>query len=123
NDQVVTALGSGEVRLAAGTAWLWSRPDMMDSVDLLFVDEAGQFSLANAVAIVPAANSLVLVGDPRQLEQPQQGVHPPGADLSAMDHLLDGAATIPPDRGLFLAESWRLHPDICEFTSEMFYDG
>lgn len=123
NDQVVTALGSGEVRLAAGTAWLWSRPDMMNSVDLLFVDEAGQFSLANAVAIAPAANSLVLVGDPRQLEQPQQGVHPPGADVSAMDHLLDGTATIPPDRGLFLAETWRLHPDICAFTSEMFYDG
>src|SRR5690606_26109837 len=66
---------------------------------------------------------LVLVGDPRQLEQPQQGVHPPGTDVSALDHLLKGHATIPEDRGIFLPTSFRLHPDICAFTSELYYDG
>ena len=96
---------------------------MMGSVDLLFVDEAGQFSLANALAVAPAADTVVLLGDPRQLDQPQQGVHPPGADLSALDHLLAGETTIAPDRGLFLAKTWRLHPEICAITSEIFYGG
>ena len=121
NDAALEALVSGDVQLAAGTAWLWSRPQMQGTVDVLFVDEAGQFSLANAVAVSPAAHSLVLVGDPRQLDQPMQGTHPPGAGVSAMEHLLRGEATFPADRGLFLADTWRLHPDICRFTSEIFY--
>ena len=123
NAEVRDALQGGEVRLGAGTAWLWSREDMVGSVDVLFIDEAGQFSLANALAVSPAAESLVLLGDPRQLEQPQRGVHPPGADASALDHLLAGEATVGGDRGLFLPETWRLHPDITDFTTEMFYRG
>ena len=121
NAGVRDALQGGEVRLAAGTAWPWSREDMVGSVDVLFIDEAGQFSLANALAVSSAAESLVLLGDPRQLEQPQRGVHPPGADVSALDHLLAGDTTVGGDRGLFLPETWRLHPDITDFTSEMFY--
>ena len=62
------------------------------------------------------------LGDPQQLDQPQKGVHPAGAEVSALAHLQNGRATIEPDRGLFLAESWRLPSDICAFTSEMFYD-
>ncbi|HWA16513.1 MAG TPA: TM0106 family RecB-like putative nuclease [Gemmatimonadales bacterium] len=123
NGDVVKALASGEASLAAGTAWLWSRPDMTGSVDVLFIDEAGQFSLANALAVAPAASSLVLLGDPRQLQQPQQGIHPPGADLSALDHLLQGRETMSGDRGLFLDRTWRLHPEICEFTSAEYYQG
>ena len=123
NGEVRRALDCGEATVAAGTAWLWSRDDMRAAVDLLVVDEAGQFSLANALAVAPAAASLVLVGDPRQLQQPQQGVHPPGVELSALEHLLHGHATIPPGRGLFLARTWRLHPELCAFTSELFYDG
>ena len=65
----------------------------------------------------------MLLGDPQQLDQPQQGIHPPGAEGSAFDHLLRGHATIGPGQGLFLAETYRLHPDICEFTSEVFYEG
>ncbi|MFQ5889623.1 MAG: DEAD/DEAH box helicase [Gemmatimonadota bacterium] len=121
NAAVRDALASGEIRLAAGTAWLWSREEMAGSVDVLFVDEAGQLSLANALAVSQAAGSLVLLGDPRQLEQPQQGIHPPGADVSALDHLLGDEATVSPDRGLFLDRTWRLHPEICAFTSEIFY--
>ncbi|MEX1181652.1 MAG: TM0106 family RecB-like putative nuclease, partial [Gemmatimonadota bacterium] len=123
NEELRDALAAGDVRLAGGTAWLWSREDMIGSVDVLFIDEAGQFSLASAVAVAPAARSLVLVGDPQQLEQPVQGVHPPGVDVSALDHLLGGAHTVPPERGLFLDRTWRLHPTICAFTSEIFYDG
>jgi RecA/RadA recombinase len=123
NGKVLEKLKNGEAQIAAGTTWLWSREEFADSVDVLLVDEAGQMSLANVVAISPAAKSVVLLGDPQQLDQPQKGVHPPGAEVSALAHLLNGRATIETEQGLFLAESWRLHPDICNFTSEVFYDG
>ena len=80
-------------------------------------------SLANVLAVSQAARSVVLLGDPQQLEQPMQGSHPEGTDVSALHHLLDGEQTIRADRGLFLEETWRLHPDICAFTSELFYEG
>jgi len=123
NNDVLDALTSGAAQVAAGTSWLWAREDMANSVDVLFVDEAGQMSLADVLAISQAAKSIVLLGDPQQLNQPQKGVHPPGVDLSALAHLLDGHATIDPGKGLFLKETWRLHPDICGFISEMFYDS
>ena len=72
--------------------------------------------------IARATDSLVLLGDPQQLDQPLQGTHPPGADRSALAHVLGDAATMPPTRGLFLEKTWRLHPDLCDFTSEVFYD-
>lgn len=120
---IAEAREAGTPVLAAGTAWQWSREDMAGSVDVLFVDEAGQFSLANALAVAQAAGSLVLLGDPQQLEQPIQGIHPDGAGASALEHLLGSAATIAPGQGLFLAHTWRLHPDLCDFTSEQFYEG
>ena len=123
NDEILNALQTGTVQVVAGTPWLWARGDMVDSVEMLFVDEAGQMSLADVLAISQAAKSLVLLGDPQQLNQPQQGVHPPGVDVSALAHLLNGRATIEPEKGLFLKETWRLHPNICAFTSELFYDG
>jgi superfamily I DNA and/or RNA helicase len=92
-------------------------------VDVLFVDEAGQMSLANVLAVSPAATSIVLLGDPQQLDQPQKGIHPPGADVSALGHLLNGRATISREQGIFLTETRRLHPDVCAFTSELFYEG
>jgi uncharacterized protein len=123
NDAVVKALDEGKAQVIAGTVWLWARPELNDMVDVLFVDEAGQMSLANVLAASPAAKSIVLLGDPQQLDQPQRGVHPPGADASALSHLLNGRSTIGEDQGLFLSESWRLHPDVCAFTSELFYDN
>jgi predicted RecB family nuclease len=122
NDDISKALTS-DAGVAAGSAWLWGHEDMANSVDVLFVDEAGQMSLANVLAISRAATSVVLLGDPQQLEQPQKGVHPPGADISALAHLLHGKATIGTSDGIFLAETWRLHPEICAFTSEVFYDS
>ena len=80
-------------------------------------------SLANTLAVCEAAGSLVLLGDPRQLDQPIQGVHPPGADVSALGHLLGESATVDPSRGVFLDQTWRMHPDICAFTTEQFYEG
>ncbi len=106
-----------------GCSWAWSRPEFQGSLDTLVIDEAGQVSLANALAISGAADNLVLFGDPAQLDQPQKGIHPAGADVSALGHLLGDAATMPADRGLFISQTRRLNPDICRFTSELFYDG
>jgi predicted RecB family nuclease len=115
-------LDSGESNLAAGTSWLWASSKLLEAVDVLFVDEAGQISLANVIAMSTATESIVLLGDPQQLDQPVQGSHPPGAERSALAHVLGQDATIPPDRGLFLERTWRLHPALCAFTSEVFYD-
>jgi uncharacterized protein len=122
NEALLSAIDAN-CHVAGGTAWLWARPDAFESVDVLFIDEAAQMSLANVLAVSQAAKSIVLLGDPRQLEQPMQGSHPEGTDVSALDHILGVHATIPADRGLFLEETWRLHPEICAFTSELFYDG
>ena len=119
--KVRQALDSGKAMVAAGTAWLWSSDQMRGAVDVLFVDEAGQMSLANAVAVSTGARSLVLLGDPQQLDQPTQGTHPEGAGVSALEHVLAGEPTIDASRGLFLESTWRLHPAICEFTSDQFY--
>jgi uncharacterized protein len=127
--EIAAALASGSLHVVGGTAWLWSTPAMAGSVDVLLVDEAGQMSLATTVAMSPATTSLVLLGDPQQLDQPLKGSHPPGAERSALGHLLAGDpgqpahATMPPERGLFIERTWRLHPDVCGFTSEVFYDS
>jgi len=123
NDELVRALAAGITNVGAGTAWFWSRPEAAGTVDVLFIDEAAQMSLANVLAVSQAAKAIVLIGDPQQLDQPMQGSHPEGCDASALDHILDGAQTIAPDEGLFLEETWRLHPSICAFTSELFYAG
>ena len=122
SEDLIAALGHG-VSVGGGTAWLWSRPDAANVLDVLFVDEAAQMSLANVLAVSQAAKTVVLIGDPQQLDQPTQSSHPEGADVSALDHILAGAHTIPVDRGLFLEQTWRLHPQICAYTSELFYDG
>jgi predicted RecB family nuclease len=121
-DRAARALAQGDADLVAGTVWLWASSKMADAVDVLFVDEAGQMSLANVIAASAAAGSIVLLGDPQQLDQVLQGSHPPGAERSALAHLLDGAATISGTAGLFLATTWRLHPNLCRYTSEVFYD-
>lgn len=121
NDTVMDALANG-VNLVGGTSWLWAREDMRSSVDVLVIDEAGQFSLANAVATAPAARSLVLLGDPQQLTQPTQATHPFGAGISALEHLIGDHDTVPADRGIFLATTWRMHPAVTSFVSELAYD-
>ena len=110
-------------RLLAGTAWLFARAELDGQLDYLFVDEAGQVSLADALAVGTAARNVVLLGDPVQLAQVTQGTHPPGTGASVLEHLLAGGQTIPPDRGLFLERSFRLHPDVAAFVSKAFYEG
>jgi uncharacterized protein len=109
--------------LVAGTAWLFCRPGHAGRYGRLFIDEAGQFALANAVAIARCADSVVLLGDPQQLPQVTQGTHPGVSGGSALGHLLRGHDTIPPDRGVLLDVTWRLHSSVCEFVSEHSYEG
>lgn len=119
NDEAASAAH----QLVAGTAWLFALPAMDQQLDYLFVDEAGQVSLANIVAMGVAARNLVLVGDQMQLAQPIQGDHPGGSGRSALEHLLEDAATVAPTRGVFLPRTRRLHPAVCRFISEAVYDG
>ena len=123
NDAARDSLAAGSVDVLGGTTWLWSREDMTGSVDILFIDEAGQMSLADAVAASLCTGNLVLLGDPQQLDQPLQGTHPPGAERSVLAHVLHGERVIPDQFGLFLEGSWRLHPRISSYTSEIFYEG
>ncbi|WP_231742729.1 TM0106 family RecB-like putative nuclease [Polystyrenella longa] len=105
-----------------GTAWVFSRPELEGVFDFLFIDEAGQFSLANVVATGLAAKNMVLIGDQMQLAQPIQGTHPGDSGKSALEYLLGEHATIPSDLGIFLSQIWRMHPHICDFISEAVYE-
>jgi uncharacterized protein len=112
-----------DVRLLAGTAWLFSRPGLDGKLDHLVIDEAGQVSLADTVAVGTSARNLILLGDPLQLAQVSQGVHPQGSGASVLEHLLGDAPTIPEDRGVFLERSFRMHPGVSAFISEIVYAG
>jgi predicted RecB family nuclease len=120
---VGAALAAGRYDVAAGTPWLFGRDDMRDAIDTLFVDEAGQMALANVVAMGGSTRSIVLLGDPNQLPQVSQGVHPDGAGASALSHAVGPAVTISPDRGLLLDMTYRMHPLVNAFISETFYAG
>jgi superfamily I DNA and/or RNA helicase len=97
--------------------------ELDQQLDYLFIDEAGQVSLANTIAMGVSAKNVILVGDQMQLSQPIQGSHPGRSGLSALEHLLDDAATVPPERGIFLSKTRRMHPDLCQFISDAFYAG
>lgn len=121
--EVERRLAAGDVDLVAGTPWLFAREAMADRLDVLVVDEAGQLSLANVLAVSHAARSLLLLGDPQQLAQPVKGIHPPGAEASALEHLLAGSPTIDPEHGLLLDTTYRMHPAVAGFVSWLSYDG
>jgi uncharacterized protein len=114
---------TSDANLIAGTSWLFSRQAMHGRIDYLFIDEAGQLSLADTIAMGTAATNLVLLGDPQQLPQIQQGIHPAGAGRSALEHLLLDAATVAEDRGIFQERTYRMHPAVCAYISELAYDG
>lgn len=128
------ARGAYQEGVVGGTAWLFSRPEWEGVLDYLFIDEAGQVSLANAVAMARSARNLILLGDQMQLEQPIQGSHPGDAGLSVLQYALKDRtaslpdlpvfhAIVPSDYGLFLGESRRMHPSVCHFISESMYEG
>lgn len=120
-DNSEVELGGWDV--IGGTAYLFARPEMTGMVDYLFVDEAGQVSLGNMLAMAGATRNIVMVGDQMQLAQPIQGAHPGESGQSALDYYLQDQATIAPDRGILLDTSWRMHPSICSFISQAVYDG
>jgi len=123
NEHVLSALNSGKAQIAAGTSWLWADESFAEAVDVLFVDEAGQLSLIDTLAVSQSAKNMVLLGDPQQLKQPQKGSHPEGTDVSALEHILNGEKTIRPEAGIFLNETWRMHPNVCALISELFYES
>ena len=140
NPELVFVEKSGDARdaykqgVVGGTAWLFTRPEWLGELDFLFIDEAGQVPLANAVAMARCAKNLILLGDQMQLEQPVQGSHPGVSGLSVLQYALMDPATsepdapvfhavVPPDIGLFLGESRRMHPLVCQFISESIYEG
>jgi uncharacterized protein len=89
----------------------------------VFIDEAGQVSIADALIISRAARNVVLLGDPLQLAQVAKGSHPTGCELSILEHLLGAEKTLPEDRGIFLDVSYRMHPEIRAFISNGVYEG
>jgi uncharacterized protein len=123
NEPALDALKSGEANVVGGTSYLWATEASFEVLDFLFIDEAGQMSLADVMAVAQATKNLILVGDPQQLERPIKANHPAETDESALEHLLGEAKTISDEQGMFLPRTHRLHPKICDFTSQVFYDG
>lgn len=129
----ITKNGVGEFTVAhadtgfviGGTAWDFAHEGRIPrgSLDLLVIDEAGQFSLASTIAVSLAATRLLLLGDPQQLPQVSQGTHPEPVDTSALGWVMDGADVIPPEYGYFLARTWRMHPRVAEPVSRLSYGG
>jgi predicted RecB family nuclease len=118
------AAANTRFNVVAGTSWLFGSPQMGDApVDVLVIDEAGQLALADAVVASASARNVILLGDPLQLAQVSKAIHPDGAGASVLEHVLGDQATITPDRGVFLAETRRMHPAVCEFISTQFYEG
>jgi|ETNmetMinimDraft_20_1059909.scaffolds.fasta_scaffold04374_3 uncharacterized protein len=109
--------------LFSGTAWCFSRPACDEKLDYIFIDEAGQLSIADIVAISLSAKNVAIIGDQMQLGSPTSAVHPGDSGKSIPEFLLENQDTISPDKGIFIDKSRRLHPNICNFISENFYDG
>jgi len=121
---VSAVLGSPGGALIGGTAWTMTGATVPPgSLDLLVIDEAGQFSLANTLAVAQASSRLLLLGDPQQLPQVSQGRHPEPVDESALGWISAGHATLPPELGYFLADSWRMNSELCRAVSELSYEG
>jgi|HubBroStandDraft_5_1064220.scaffolds.fasta_scaffold03645_2 predicted RecB family nuclease len=115
------ALGAG-YQLVSGTNFLFAADEAINAFDVLIVDEAGQLSIADAIACARAAPNVVFLGDPSQLAQVSEGKHPPGMDRSILEHLLGNTPTIRENRGVFLPISYRMHPSICDFISRLVYE-
>ena len=111
--------------VVGGTGWDFANANKIPrlALDLLVVEEAGQYSLANTIAVAPSARNLMLLGDPQQLPQVSQGTHPEPVNESALGWLVEGHHTLPVERGYFLDYSYRMHPAVCDPVSRLSYDG
>ena len=133
-DEFVSNLQSESCQISMATQYWFARQALDEKFDIVFIDEAGQLSLANALGAATSGKSLVLVGDPQQLAQPSKGTHPPlpepydrifphGSAASALEHVIGAGRTLPSDKGILLDRTRRLRPEICSFLSESMYDG
>lgn len=121
---ITEQLDAGHGFVVGGTAWTFSHPDLLpECLDLLVVDEAGQFSLAPLLACSRVARNLLLLGDPQQLPQVSQGIHPEPLDASALGWLIGSERVLPQRYGYFLDTTWRMHPALTERVSTLAYDG
>ncbi|SPX60695.1 DEAD/DEAH box helicase [Legionella feeleii] len=105
------------------TAWGFARAELEQAFDYLFIDEAGQVSVANLIGMSRAARNIILMGDQMQLGQPSQGSHPEESGLSILDYLLHSTPTIPENMGVFLGTTYRMHSAVNQFISEAIYEG
>ncbi len=121
NEKVIEE--SNNCHIIAGTSFMWSRNEFANTVDYLFIDEAGQLALIDTLAMAGCCRNMILLGDPQQLQQPQQGIHPEGNEVSALAHIMNNKLTIDKEQGIFLERTWRMHPAICAFDSEQFYEN
>jgi len=122
-DNPKVAKEQSRYQIVAGTSYLFTREEMRNSVDVLFVDEAGQLSLADTLAVSLATKDLVLVGDPQQLKQPTKAAHPGESGLSALEYINRGRDVVPEGYGVLLSTTKRMHPEITKFVSEQVYEG
>ncbi|HWK76390.1 TM0106 family RecB-like putative nuclease [Microbacterium sp.] len=115
----------GQGVVVGGTAWDFSHTGRVErgGLDLIVIDEAGQFSLASTIAVAAGAQRLLLLGDPQQLPQVSQGAHPEPVDTSALGWVMDGDSVVRPEYGYFLDRSWRMHPAVAEPVSRLSYAG
>lgn len=116
-------INSAEPFVLGATDFEWSKSDLRGAVDYLVIDEAGQFSLVGILSIAHATSNIILLGDPAQLQQPIQGSHPDGCEVSCLEYIMDTQKTLPSHKGVFLETTYRLHPKICAFNSELFYES
>jgi uncharacterized protein len=118
------SIADPSANLVAGTAWAFGVAAMDQQLDYLFIDEAGQVALPHAVAVMTAAKSTILLGDPLQLAQVSHTAHPGDLGASVLEHVLDrDLRPVAPDRGVLLTDTYRMHPDVCEFISALLYEG
>lgn len=120
NDNNAPEIATAHV--VGATAWHFARY-ANSAFDYLFIDEAGQVSIANILAMARCARNIVLVGDPMQLPQPLQGSHPGDSGTSCLEYLIDGHRVVPPDRGIFIPITRRMHPQVCSFISTTVYEN
>jgi superfamily I DNA and/or RNA helicase len=124
-DDYAAFIATNDGCVIGGTAWDFANDTRVEarSLDLLVIEEAGQFCLANTIAVARASRNLMLLGDPQQLPQVSQGHHPEPVDASALGWLVDGHRTLPEELGYFLDRSYRMHPAVCEPVSRLSYEG
>jgi uncharacterized protein len=125
NPEFAGFIAAHDCCVVGGTGWDFANANKIPrlALDLLVIEEAGQYSLANTIAVAPSARNLMLLGDPQQLPQVSQGTHPEPVNESALGWLVEGHHTLPANRGYFLDYSYRMHPAVCEPVSRLSYDG